>query len=114
MTYSEFKNQNAWMIKNYSGTDRIFSDDMEQIIGTYTKESFIKSGSHWKQITKEINPLSREIYCNIVNAVPFFRNLGGYERIECSYTMLAYLPIKINSISPDRNNKVTCTFSIKY
>ena len=98
------------MLNMYPGTDRVYRENMSEKIGGLKMETYEKIGGKWKIVSRECSELTPAIYCNSVDAIPFFRNLGGYERIEMNYTRLAYLPVVISSINPDRTKKVVRTF----
>ena len=76
------------------------------IIGECRKEEYIKSGRSWKLVETETEPITPANYCNGVDAIPFFRNLGGREIVSMGYTKLGYIPTESNSISPDREKKI--------
>lgn len=42
---------------------------------------------------------------NVFDAVQFFKDLGGYEKVSCGYTKAGYLPDELLSISPNRTEK---------
>ena len=73
---------------------------------------FKKVGSKWVETDKEEKEITEEYYNNIVNAKNFMKNLGGYERHEKSYTYIGYIVTRINSISPDRKNKLLYRFTV--
>lgn len=113
MTYSEFKKTYAWMLKKYPGTSYIFRENMSENIGAMEEITCEKRGGTWKIVNRTFSPLTRAIYCNSVDAIPFFRNIGGYERATCGYTRVAYLPVEIANINPDRTKKVIRKFTIQ-
>jgi hypothetical protein len=98
------------MLKNYPGTYGIFSDDMTGKIGTVETVNYEKRGSRWIETGRKTQDLTPVFYCNSIDAVPFFRGLGGYERLEMRYTYYGYIPGTVNSISPDRKNKTVRRF----
>ena len=114
MTYQEFKKDYWWMLKNYPGTYGIFCDDMSKKIGTVETVRYEKRGGKWKETARETGDLTPVFYCNSVDAVPFFRGLGGYERAEMGYTYYGYIPRAINSISPDRTSKTVRRFRFEH
>ena len=74
------------------------------------EKRYYKIGSQWKlSETKEEN-ITKENYLNIINSVKFFRNLGGFERLTSGYTYAGYIPVELNSISPDKQEKVIRSF----
>ena len=74
------------------------------------EKRYYKEGKSWKlaEVTEE--NINKEYYLNIVNSVKFFRNLGGFERLTKGYTYVGYVPVELNSISPDKKEKVVRTF----
>ena len=72
--------------------------------------NYIKEGKKWVNPIEEISFINEENYNNIVESKKFFTNLGGYERHEKSYTSKGYIVTFINSISPNKNQKVTRKF----
>ena len=75
------------------------------------EKKYYKVGSQWKLLETEESNITKEIYLNIVNSCKFFRGLGGYERLTKSYTYAGYIPTSLNSISPDRQEKVVRSFT---
>lgn len=84
----------------------------QDIICKKIAERFVKNeNGNWKKTEVEEEMISAEHYCNMVDAVPFFRNLGGKEIVSKGYTYYGYIPIQITSISPARDAKVVYHFS---
>ena len=77
------------------------------------KTSYVKKGSKWIEIEKEEQTINKQFANNVVNAKKFFTNLGGYERHEKSYTMYGYVITRVNSISPDRQQKSVYEFILR-
>lgn len=105
MKYSEFKDNYRWITKN-SNVSAIYAEDMDETIGTVETTRYKKAGSVWKETSRETSNFTRKNYMNAFESVPFFRNLGGYERIERNYTKFGYIPYSLTSISPDREERV--------
>lgn len=110
MTYKDFKETYSWMLKEYPGTDNIYREDMTEEIGTCEIVNYEKSGSRWKEISNQTRPISRVFYMNCVDAIPFFKGLGGTERVTMGYTRVGYIPTEISSISPDKQRKTMRVF----
>ena len=74
------------------------------------EKRYYKEGKSWKlsEVTEE--NITKENYLNIINSVKFFRNLGGFERLTNGYTYAGYIPVKLNSISPDKQEKIIRSF----
>ena len=111
MTYQEFRKTYRWMLSHYTGTYQVYCDRFDDaIIGKCITTRYEKRGTRWHEIERTREDMTPAFYCNCVDAVPFFRGLGGSERVECSYTCLAYLPVRISSISPDKQTKIVREF----
>ena len=74
------------------------------------EKRYYKAGSQWKLLDSKEENISKENYLNIINSCKFFRNLGGSERLTKSYTFAGYIPTELNSISPDKKEKVVRSF----
>ena len=72
-----------------------------------------ESGKNWKSkpVKVERTEITKEEYKNIIESVSFFRSLGGYERITKSYTCEGYIPVRLISISPDKDTKIIRYFT---
>lgn len=105
MNYQETMEAYKPMFKKYPGMAGAFyyRPLMKEV-------SFIKSGSKWIEIGRKEHFVESEVYYNVVSAVPWFRNLGGYERVSMSYTRAGYIPVEVISISPDRTQKTVRSF----
>lgn len=107
MTYENLK-EYTWLKKNYPEVSGILNEE-----GTVTKKIYYKAGTRWKLAGTETEHFDDRFYCNTFDAVPFFRRLGGYERVICSYTTLGYIPIESVSISPDKTTKIVRKFQFE-
>ena len=86
MNFKEFRKQYAWTLKKYPGTMELYYGNFDvSLIGTVTTENYEKRGNKWFLVSTERNDVSPAYYFNTVDAVPFFRNLGGYEKVTCGY-----------------------------
>lgn len=105
MNYQETMDAYRPMFKKYPGMAGAFyyRPLMKEV-------SFVKSGSKWIETGRKERFVESEVYYNVVSAVPFFRNLGGFERVSMSYTCAGYLPVEVVSISPDRTKKTVRSF----
>ena len=112
MTYIEFNETYKWMSKKYPYTYS-FCSKMDECVGTVVTTKFEKHGSRWKKVGENTEELTGRFYCNCVDAVPFFRNIGGYERVGMGYTYMGYIPVEVVSISPDKMQKVVRDFKIE-
>ena len=73
------------------------------------------SGKSWKKNPVEtdeevISPKKFEL---IISSIPFFRDLGGSERVTKGYTIAGYIPVELSSISPSRETKIVRTFKVE-
>lgn len=115
MTYTEFKKTYRWTIKEFPDTTQLFRDDLGQTIGTCETIRFTKVGKKWIETETRSTEMTIENYFNIVDAVPFFRRLSGSrgEKITKAYTKYGLIPVEIDSLSPDRTEKVIRRFTFK-
>ena len=74
------------------------------------EKRYYKTGSKWVLSESKEENISKENYLNIINSCKFFRDLGGNERLTKGYTYVGYVPVKLNSISPDKKEKVVRSF----
>ena len=110
MNYTEFQKTYKWMLKKYPETSNIYNPDLSEVIGEIEIKNYTKSGSRWIETGSKKEKVTREYYCNVVDAIPFFRNLGGKETVQSSYTYNGYLPVFISSLNPSRDEKTTRYF----
>ena len=83
---------------------------IEGIKATMTKKDYVKKGTKWDLVSTEIEEVTEDQYNRIFNSIDFFKNLGGIERITKNYTILGYIPVKLNSISPNKTTKIIREF----
>lgn len=107
MLYSEFKSTYPYATRTWPETGNLFDRPIEIIV---TKAYFDKVGTRWAESERTTERVDVTHYMNIVDAVPFFRNIGGHERVTRNYTKYGFLPVHINSVSPDRMRKVVYDF----
>ena len=74
------------------------------------EKRYYKAGTQWKLSESEEKNITKEYYLNIINSVKFFRSLGGFERLTNGYTYAGYIPVQLNSISPDKQEKIIRSF----
>ena len=111
MKYSEFVKTYSRTLKKYPEIERLWRATPENNI-KLVKIEYEKSGSRWKEVKRTENMIDFIHYTNIIDAIPFFKNLGGYEKTECGYTKAGYLPIIQHSINPSRDRKSLYEFHI--
>jgi hypothetical protein len=105
----DFMEKYNWATRKYPCTTNLYELPLEIIA---RKESYEKVGRKWILVEEEKFRWNVENYMNCVDAVPFFRNLGGYERVTQNYTKYGFLPIQIDSINPDRTKKSVYKFKL--
>ena len=110
MTHEEFQKEYRYSKRMWPDVCMINSGDMSEKIATVETTYYDKVGSRWKQTDGYTEDVSREWYMNCIEAVPFFRNMGGSERITKSYTPYGLIPVRISSCSPNRMRKVVREF----
>lgn len=74
------------------------------------KENYTKGLKKWIFKDSKVSEITKENLDNIIDSCSFFRNLGGYERVEKDYTCAGYVPVKLISISPDRKTRTIRRF----
>lgn len=68
-----------------------------------------------KPITEYTEIVSGEFYENFIRSIDFFNGfMGGKCRAEKNYTVVGYLPTKVITISPNREEKHVDIFIFKY
>ena len=113
MTYSEFRKTYAWTLKNYFGTYELYRENMDgHLIGKCNIQHFKKRGNKWIKVFDETRDTTPAFYFNTIDAIPFFRGLGGYERVYCGYCVRGYVPLEVTSINPDKTEKTVRTFKL--
>ena len=112
MTYTEFKNTYKALLKKYPEISGLYGTENIYKI-TETKTEYDKVGSRWKETEKTEKETTIEFYYNVFDTVPFFKNLGGYERVEMEYTIAGYIPTVSTSISPDKEKKVIRKYTVE-
>jgi hypothetical protein len=83
---------------------------MENIRITQTTSNYAKRGNKWVEMASYKTIVDENTYDNVVNSKSFFANLGAHERYTKSYTCKGYIVTRINSISPNRQNKTVYNF----
>ena len=112
MTYKEYREKYKRAIKAYPEITGLWRDTEDEKEITYTCINYEKRGSRWIETERTTEKINYIFYTNVVdpNAIAFFRNLGGYEKITKSYTRAGFLPVEVSSISPDRTQKTVRSF----
>ena len=73
------------------------------------------SGKSWKNNPVETNEevISPKKFELIISSIPFFRDLGGSERVTKGYTVAGYIPVELSNISPSRETKIVRSFKVE-
>lgn len=79
----------------------------------YKKEKTKSGRDKWVQVETETKEITIKAYNNMLNAQSWFRNLGARYDFTYNFTIAGYLPIRINNISPGKDEKVVTEFDIK-
>ena len=74
------------------------------------EKRYYKAGKSWRLSESKEENINREYYLNIINSCKFFRGLGGFERLTNGYSYSGYIPVELNSISPDKQEKIIRSF----
>jgi hypothetical protein len=108
MNYQEFKKEYKYSCKHWPDVTAVY--DNERFAPRVVTTNQEKHGSRWITTSEDVKVINWEHYMNIIDAVPFFRGLGGTERVETNYTLWGKLPDKITSTSPDRESRTIREF----
>lgn len=77
-----------------------------------TRTKFIRNTNVWAiGEPEEVSRITEERYNNIVEASPFFENLGATEKITKAYTRKGYKTVQIVSTNPEKTIKVIRIFN---
>ena len=102
---------------NMYGLNESVLKGLEQYRITLITERYERtsSGKSWKKNPVESNEsiINSENFKNIISSIPFFRNLGGFERVTKGYTIAGYIPVELSSISPERKTKIVRSFKVE-
>ena len=78
-----------------------------------TKNEYKKEGTTWRLVRDSHKIINEEFYNNILDAKPFMRNLGGYERHIKNYTKYGRMVGRVISINPSRDYKSDYIFDFE-
>lgn len=107
MSYEELNDTYTWTLKKYPGASSVCRYEN---IG-YKETRYEKKGSKWVETKSDNRTVDCDWYYNTVDAVPFFKNLGGKEKVDVAYTKVGYLPVRVTSINPTGDEKVVREFN---
>lgn len=106
-SFKELKEIYSWSFKQYP--------DVTSVIGYknigFEQTNYTKQGSKWIEGKKESSNVDWEFYLNTIDAVPFFKNMGGKEKLDVKYTKVGKVPFQVTSINPDGTEKIVRTFN---
>lgn len=109
MTYTEWKNLYKWIIKKAPDITSLYG--VENACIKLTETRYAKRGGRWIETETKAENITPEYYLNTVDAVPFFKGLGGRERLVTSYTKFGLIPVEVQSTSPDGKTKTVRRFT---
>lgn len=109
MNYKEFRASYKATLKKYPDIDTLFCFLDSKVI-TETITHYTKKGGRWIETETKEALIPARYYYNVLDAVPFFKNLGGYERIETKYTKHGLIPVRVTSINPSRDEKTVRSY----
>ena len=102
---------------NMYGLNESVLKGLEQYKITLTTERYERtsSGKSWKKNPVETNEevITPKKFELIISSIPFFRDLGGSERVTKGYTIAGYIPVELSSISPDKETKIVRKFKVE-
>lgn len=101
-------------MKEYYGLSESMRSNFNDYKIELTEERFFKADNKksWITESKTTKIVTFDEYFNYISSVGFFKNTGGREKIEKTYTQCGYIPTKIISISPSKDIRVVRTFKI--
>jgi hypothetical protein len=109
MPYIEFVKKFHRTLKRYPGMECAYNPHYAYEV---TTTKYYNVGNKWHEKTEEktVETVPGNYYMNMIDAIPFFRNLGGSERVQMGYTLAGYIPTQLSSISPDGTEKIVRRF----
>lgn len=109
MNYKEFSTEYKKTLRRYPSMECTFNTNTEYEFTQVRYEK--KAGSNkWVEVERTNEVITGQHYMNIIDAIDFFRNLGGRETVSMGYTSVGYIPVELKSINPDVTVKVVRTF----
>ena len=111
-SYYEIKQEYKSLFKKHPDTINLYNEEgRKDIILKTTQYELTPEGIETKEETEQVNFIN---YYNVVSpdTVRFFRNLGGKEQVTCkAVPKYGYIPIRVESTSPDRKYKTVREFT---
>ena len=112
MTWKEFYSKYPYTVNEYPDTGYLNTDS--KVVIRMVKTEQTKNGyTKWHTVSVYEESVSIPYYLNTIEAVPFFKSIGGKERVELKYTKYGRLPSCIWSISPDKLTRTVREFSFE-
>ena len=109
MSYQEFRHTYSDALKKWPDLAEGYGRNYQIQL---TTENYQKSGSRWELVESSTETVPFEWYMNAIDASPFFKNLGGKEKISKSYTVMGLVPVEIVSTSPDGTERTIRRYKI--
>lgn len=110
MNYKEFSTAYKKTLHRYPGMECTFNADTKYEL-TQVQYEKIDGSNKWIEVDRKSKIITGQHYMNIIDAIDFFRNLGGRETVSMGYTYVGYIPVELKSINPDITVKVVRTFN---
>ena len=107
LLYTEWKKLYNYSCKQWPDVTSLYGKEIE-IKVTITNQN--KDGRRWTTSEKETKTIKPEFYMNTIDAVPFFKAIGGKEKVEKTYTKYGLIPVRIVSTRPDGNKRTIREF----
>ena len=102
---------------NMYGLNKSIVEELKQYKITLITKKYERtsSGKSWKKNPIETNEeiISPKKFELIISSIPFFRDLGGSERVTKGYTVAGFIPVELSSISPSRETKIVRSFKVE-
>lgn len=111
MSYADFQDNYEWSLRKYPDVANLYG---RNYIITLSETNYYKSGGRWTEESTTTETVSLEHYMNTIDATPFFKSIGGTEKVQVRAVVgPGYIPVQIESISPDRQEKTVRKFDFK-
>ena len=110
MNYAEFKTTYHWMLKRFPHTMNLY-DYTNTALGKIKITNYEKHGKRFMKTEEKTEEFTGRFYCNGVDAIPFFKMLGGKESVARAWVHgFGDIPVKITSTSPDGTKRTVREF----
>lgn len=108
MLYTEFKDTYKYSCKRWPDVTNAYENERFAPLCVTTHQE--KAGSKWETIDKTTETVNGIYYMNVIDAVSFFRNIGGTETVQKNYTRWGLIPTRIISTNPDKDKRTIREF----